>query len=351
MKIAHCIEFYEPSKGGVQYHTKLLSEYLSSKNKIDVITSYHPDRKPISQKNVYIKDFNITGNLVRGYRGEVEKYQDFLLTSNFDILMFYAAQQWSFDLALPILNKIKGKKIFLPCGFSNYNKILYNPYYNVILKNKINFFDEIVCFSKKTYDYQFCKKNFKKKISIIPNGGEKFKKKKRVKKNIILCVANFTILKNQLSIILCSFFFKKKTIINFVYSKKTKYFYFCYYVTSLIFLFRKKAEFNFHYNLSKKEISQQYLNSKFFLFTSKVECAPLVITDCLTSGLYFISSKVGNVEEMVKKYKFGSVYDSYIQLINKVNFQLSRPAKIKKNNSLEWKNILKLYNKVYNVKK
>ena len=51
MRIAHCVEFYEPSKGGVQHHTKLLSEYLSPTHEITILTSYLKNRK---KKNLII---------------------------------------------------------------------------------------------------------------------------------------------------------------------------------------------------------------------------------------------------------------------------------------------------------
>ena len=160
MKIAHLSEFYHPSMGGVQYHMGLLTNYFSKKNKVTVLTTWNKYRVKKKFSNTQIKDFKIKGNIVSGYFGEVENFQNYLINSNFDYLLFYAAQQWTFDLALPILSRIKGKKIFLPCGFSNFNKISHYLYYKNILKNKINNFDEIVCFSKITNDYNFCKKYY-----------------------------------------------------------------------------------------------------------------------------------------------------------------------------------------------
>ena len=158
INIAHCVEFYHPSIGGVQYHTKLLSEFLSSKYNITVITTFDPKRKNKKIKNVKIIEFKIKGNIANGYSGETSTYQNELLKNKYDLILFYAAQQWTFDLALPILSKINSKKIFLPCGFSNIKNLLYKPYYNLILRNKCNFFNKIICFSKTTNDYIFLKK-------------------------------------------------------------------------------------------------------------------------------------------------------------------------------------------------
>ena len=101
-------------------------------------------------------------------------------------------------LSLPILKKIKYKKIFFPCGFSRLNNIFFKPYFE-ILKIKLKYFDEIICCSKNWKDYKFCKKYFKKKINIISNGSFALKNKKQ-KNNLVIkyvSVSNLKYLKGQ----------------------------------------------------------------------------------------------------------------------------------------------------------
>lgn len=62
--------------------------------------------------------FNIKGNLANGLNGEVDRYRAYLLENQFDIISFFAAQQWTFDAAIPLLPEIKAKKVFVPTGFS-----------------------------------------------------------------------------------------------------------------------------------------------------------------------------------------------------------------------------------------
>jgi glycosyltransferase involved in cell wall biosynthesis len=351
MKIAHCVEFYEPSKGGVQYHTRLLTEHFNSKYNIIVLTSYDQSRKVKGKNNnTEIIDFKIRGNLVKGYKGNINEYQNHLLNSNYDVIVFYAAQQWTFDLALPIIEKIRAKKIFITCGFSKLNNFFYKIYYNLILNNKIKYIDKFVFFSKITKDYIFLKKKIeKKKIYIIPNGGDKFLfKKKIVEKNIILYVANFTVLKNQLYLIIAMFFIKKKVIVNFVYSKKNYYYYLCKLSGFLVSIANKKIHFAYLFNLTRKQIHHQYKRAKLYVSTSKVECAPLMITDCVTSNLKFISSDVGNIKDILKYYKRGAIYKSFVDLIKliKINLEIKEYSK-KPNNLIIWKNCIKKYESVY----
>ena len=68
--------------------------------------------------------------------------------------------QFHFSRSLIVISLIliwiylSSKKIFIPCGFSKLNNIFYKPYYYLI-KNRINYFDEIICLSKKYQDYFF----------------------------------------------------------------------------------------------------------------------------------------------------------------------------------------------------
>ena len=55
----------------------------------------------------------------------IDEYQKFLLESDFDIITNFAAQQWTVDLTIEIIDGIKAKKVFVPTGFSG----LYMPEY------------------------------------------------------------------------------------------------------------------------------------------------------------------------------------------------------------------------------
>ena len=198
MKILICSEFFKPNVGGVEIHSEVLANYLSKNHKVNVATTFLNRTSKELKKKIAINEFKIKGSLVKGYSGEIKNYENFLLNSDFDIIFFNAAQQWTFDLALPILDKIKSKKIFFPCGFSRLNNFFFKPYFE-ILKIKLNYFDEIVCCSKNWKDYKFCKKYFKKKINIISNGSFSLKNKKQ-KKNLVIkyvSVSNLKYLKGQ----------------------------------------------------------------------------------------------------------------------------------------------------------
>ena len=165
MKILICVEFYDPHVGGAEKHCKLIAEYLNKNNyKVEIATTFLKERKKKIINGIKINEFDVKGNFTRGYSGEITNYQNFLINSNFDKVIFYAAQQWSFDLSLEILDKINSELTLIPCGFSKLNNIFYKPYF-LLLQNKINNFDKVICLSKNYQDYFFVK-NFTKKKPV-----------------------------------------------------------------------------------------------------------------------------------------------------------------------------------------
>src|SRR5207245_8229890 len=99
MKILHTVEFYHPSVGGSQYVVRQLSERMAALgHDVTVATTKLPERTKKLINGVRIVEFDIAGNDVVGFKGNTDEYRNFLLKGDFDVVMNYAAQQWSSDL-------------------------------------------------------------------------------------------------------------------------------------------------------------------------------------------------------------------------------------------------------------
>jgi glycosyltransferase involved in cell wall biosynthesis len=354
MKILICSEFFKPNVGGVEIHSEVLANYLSKNHKVNVATTFLNRTSKELKKKIAINEFKIKGSLVKGYSGEIKNYENFLLNSDFDIIFFNAAQQWTFDLALPILHKIKSKKIFFPCGFSRLNNIFFKPYFE-ILKIKLKYFDEIICCSKNWKDYKFCKKYFKKKINIISNGSFSLKNKKQ-KKNLAIkyvSVSNLKYLKGQDRII---DIFK-----NLNHSAILKIYYSNYSILFKIYLFLKIAIFN-KLNKNKKiyliherkriDMSEVLSGANSFIFGSRLEYNPLVVFESMAAGIPFVSFDVGIIKEIINKDVLGFVSNDKLKIskyLNNLNSSNYNKYKIIKNfeKKFNWKEILKKYNRIF----
>jgi glycosyltransferase involved in cell wall biosynthesis len=307
MKILHTVQFYEPSKGGMQEVVKQISERLVKLgHSVTVATSKNPLRTSKNINGVHIEEFDISGNSVEGISGDMWKYQKFLLDSDFDIMVNFAAQQWATDVALTVLPKISAKKVFAPTGFSALHFPEYQEYFKLV-KEKMQEYDMNIFSSGKYQDYKFAIDNHIKNIFIIPNGADEnefmypstinIREKLGIPENnfLILHVGSHTGMKGHKEAIKI---FKrahvpnsKLIIVGSIFSAR------CYYECKLQELFNKNIMI---LDLPREDIVALYKKSDVFLFPSNIECSPIVLFEAMAAGIPFITTNVGNSMEILK---------------------------------------------------
>ncbi|HHV23595.1 MAG TPA: glycosyltransferase family 4 protein [Methanosarcina sp.] len=316
MKILHTVEYYFPSVGGAQEVVRQISERLTKRgHEVTVATTYLSSREKHNINGVIIEDFSISGNAVRGFSGDTTNYQKFLQDSNFDIIMNYAAQQWTTDLMLPIMDKIPGKKVLVPCGYSGLFSSAYQDYYRN-MKQWIKSYDACVYLSNNYRDINFARECGANNGIIIPNGASEEEFLKEPQLNIrsylgipqnhflILLVGSHTGLKGH-----------KEAIKIFKEAKLS-------HSTLLIvapiknggcFKSCKRAELYCNYNpilkyhdkkiiisqLSREQTVAAFKTANLFLFPSNVECSPIVLFECMASRTPFLTTDVGNTPEII----------------------------------------------------
>lgn len=137
---------------------------------VTVATSANPNRESDAIRNgVRVVSFAITGNWAKGMRGPVEEYRSFLLRGNFDAVLIKAAQQWTFDAAVEIVPQLKGRKLFIPCGFSGLHNPLYANYF-FQMPRWLRYFDGLIFYANDFQDINFAKKHGLSSIYFLPNG-------------------------------------------------------------------------------------------------------------------------------------------------------------------------------------
>ena len=327
MNILICSEFFHPSVGGAQKVALELSKnFRSKRHSISIATSIlHSKQKKFEKlNNISIYRFQIKGNFINGMSGEIGRYQKFLKNKGFDVIMFYAAQQWTFDAAIEILDKIKSNIYLATCGFSRINNFRYKKYYQLLSKllKKLNC---NIVHSNNYQDSKFLKSNKIKNSVLIPNAssGEFFfkKKKKFLKKfNInhhdfnILNVSTFKFNKGQDLSILAFFFLKNKNKINliFVGDEFSSFFYKVYLkiLKSLVQFFHKNKKIYFLEKIKRENVIDIFFECRIFLFTSRIECSPLVLFESSAAGLPFVSLNVGNSKEIANWIGSGVVFSN-----------------------------------------
>jgi len=317
MKILHTVESYDPCISGMQEVVKQISERLVKMgHSVTVATSKHPARINDILNGVVIKEFNISGNYVHGIHGNTVSYQQFLLNSDFDMITNFAAQQWATDLMLPLLQDIKAKKIFVPTGFSALHFPEYSEYFEK-MKEWMKLYDMNVFLSDTYQDIEFARKCDVKNLTIIPNGASELEFNKNetidirkdlgipVDQFLILHVGSHTGVKGHPEAI--EIFHRadlKNATFVIVGMLSSKYCYYSCKFKELVFSMNPINHIrNKHLlvrSLTRDQTIALYKSSDIFLFPSNIECSPIVLFECMASKTPFLTTDVGNTEEIIQ---------------------------------------------------
>jgi glycosyltransferase involved in cell wall biosynthesis len=304
-------------------------------HKVSVATSWRADRKHNSVAGMQIHSFRVNGNTASGMTGETDKYREFLIKGQFDFLLVMAAQQWTFDAMLPVLDKIKYRKLHIPCGYSGIYLKKYGGYYKE-MEQHLHKFDSLIYNSTNYRDINFARDKKLPNINIIPAGASELefmnidKGQTRVQLGIdkddfiYLSVGAPAFNKGHKEILrsylMLDIPFQSTLVLNGNYYASDE--------LSLFNLIRRpgqtlkeagrrvlgRSPFNVireasknrnpikkivFADLTREELIPLFFDSDLFVFASHVEYSPLVIFECLAAGLPFLSIPVGNVDEII----------------------------------------------------
>jgi L-malate glycosyltransferase len=324
LRILHCVEFYHPSPGGAQAVVRQISKELVRRgNSVTVATTRLPERRERELNGVRIVEFDVSGNAVRGLKGEVDRYRRFALEGDFDVLMTYAAQQWTTDALLPVLDQIPYRKVLAPCGFAGLADPAYAAYFSR-LPSALAKFDDLIFHSLTYQDIEFARQAGLANFSVIPNGASRdefkdldsgFRERHRIAsdepllltvgphnwlKGHALAIEGFrradlhrgvlVVIGNKPLRLGCQWDCRRRAVSTRLRSRGKK---------RVIVLDPPRAE-----------VIDAYKAADLFVFGSQVECSPLVLFEAAASGTPFVSVGAGNAAEIAERTGGGSVVPS-----------------------------------------
>lgn len=350
LRILHTVEFYSPSVGGAQEVVKQLSEHMVAMgHQVTVATTKIESRNFNSYNGVKIKEFEIQGNQVRGYTGkDIDKFKKFLVDGKFDVVMNYAAQQWTTDLTFQVIDKIKSKKYLVPCGFSGLYDPIYKKYFED-LPDILKKYDRTIYLSNDYRDIDFARLHNITNTVFIPNGADEreFTNLPEFDRNImyekfgipvgskvILCVSNHTGQKGHKEAIAA---FLKANINNAAlvivgdinlhagcYNE-------CLRSQKINFwkekFLRRDGKTIHNIHISRKDTLELYSAAFMFIFLSNIECSPLVLFEASAAGKPFISTNCGNSIEIARWMGNGHIVKTRLRKLGYVVAEIDDASK------------------------
>ena len=315
LRILHCVEFYHPSPGGAQAVVRNVSRELVRRgHEVTVATTRLPHRQEAELDGARIEQFEISGNAVRGMRGEVDRYRTFVVDGGFDVVMTYAAQQWTTDALIDVLDRIPAGTVLAPCGFSGLADRAYEDYF-ATLPAALRSFDELIFHSGTYQDIEFARRAALENLNVVPNGASReefevpedsgFRERHGIdagepllltvgphnwRKGHALAIQGFrragidegtlVVIGNRPLRAGCQWDCRRRALTTRIGAAGHK---------------RVRV-----LDVPRTEVLAAYAAADLFVFGSQVECSPLVLFEAVASGTPFISTAAGNAAEIAE---------------------------------------------------
>jgi glycosyltransferase involved in cell wall biosynthesis len=217
---------YPPNVDGVAAAAKqMVDNFRNAGHEVIVATGRGIGQTGHAHENgVEIRRFEIIGAPAfgDGFRGEIDFYQNFILSQDPDFFIVHCWDTWSCELALPLRRQIQSKFILVSHGYSAHlfdprllprglwKWLRWLPHVST-LPLRIRRFDRVVFLSNKSdwdrfFDVRMARLSRARNVSFIPNGvadlpvtrGGCFRQRYIIGNGIFfLCIANYTGRKNQ----------------------------------------------------------------------------------------------------------------------------------------------------------
>lgn len=317
MKILHTCEFYWPHVGGAEEVVRAVSECLVSRgHEVTVATRKLPARSAVEHNGVKIREFDVSGDLALGFHGNVNTYLDFLRTADVDVMMNYALQQWSSDLALLLLPDLHYATVGATCGLSG----LYDPDYAGYfrqLPHMLRHYDRLIFHSSAYRDAQFARQHgighwhvvanavHREEFATEPPPGLRNRLGVPDDHLLLLMVGNHTGAKGhrhvldlfmRAAISPATLLIIGKNIVNPYVPLEQE---FAAQVSRVTCTSRGQKKVIFA-SLPRADVVAAYFAADVFVFLSEIECSPLVLFEAAASGTPFLASDAGNSAEIAE---------------------------------------------------
>lgn len=276
-----------PQVGGCEKVVQQISQILKNEHNVFVGSVFSNIKQKINYKDVsYEKVNNYSDVEYLLSRNEIEK------------TLVYGAH--FYFLKQLIKSKRQIVVVLVGLNFSDHELL------NLLKEENV----KLIVHSKMTREYQFCEKN-NLKVEIISNGVdlEEFKISENIRDKyninndtkIILNVSNYFPGKGQNFIPSILQKIEKQDYI-FVSISSTLSFQNLNIISRKIkSLISKEIKSLILTDINRREVIDFMLQSDIFIFTSQAENSPLVLYECQTNGIDWISANVGNAEQINKE--------------------------------------------------
>lgn len=322
MKIAVCTNHFAPSVGGSEIVTRKISEYLAKHHDVTVLTRRMPGRKSSDYPAINILEY------IQGDSGNFLKKLNKLSPD----LIFIYSDVFDFFRNLISMN-LKPKIILAICGA---NWLYEHKTHFHLLNRRINNIKAIICHSSFDRDYKLCSSPYLiKRTHIIPNGVDlqDFDSNNIIRETL---AQKYKLDTNKIWVLNVSNFFPGKGqnhLIDIIKTIGDDRLLYIQVANDIVFPigqlleneWKKKSSVagiktKLFKNLPREDVIALFKSSNILGFTTEKEVAPLVILESMASRLPWVSTNIGNAEELkgglivnaLKDRRYYNIFDNRV---------------------------------------
>jgi len=333
MKVLLTVEFYWPHIGGAEEVSRRIAEGLAARgHEVHVATGREASRRSRCHNGVSIHEFAVGGNEVKGLTGEVEAYREFLRTFDSDIMLNYAAQSWTTDVAMQELGRVAARRAVLAaCGYSGLStplrRLLYRGYF-AKMPERLRQYDLVIYHAEQFRDAEFGRHHGISHYRVIGNGVNarefalprgRFRHARGIgDRPLIVNVSNHYFLKGHDRFIRLALALRGRAAAYLLGRNAAPTWQNCYPLCTAAGATGVLGVLDGAHGT----VVSAMRDADLVVFTSRSEVAPLVLLEAAAAATAWVSFDIGNARELAG----GRVVTSEAQLVQTVRELLNAPA-------------------------
>jgi glycosyltransferase involved in cell wall biosynthesis len=253
---------------------------------------------------VLVHRLPLSGNAVRGIRGDRASVARTVASVEPDLIFNYAAQTWPTDCCFELLERPgRPRMVMAPCGFSGLHKRRYRNYFQ-LMPERLRRYDALILHSRVYQDWEFAARAGAEPMFVVPNGADQpvapiAARARSSNGALAVTVGSHVITKGHAQFAhAVRELAREREITGAIVAPHRR---------GLGSLRGCQLTCSARAHTGPIEIvdgsqpnaaARALAGADLFLFTSRVECAPLVILEAMAAGVPWVSFDVGNVSEL-----------------------------------------------------
>lgn len=357
MRLVVTVERYAPAIGGAERVAQRVAEGLAARgHDVHVLTGATPG--PRQMGGAHIHRLPIAGNQTRGIRGDGGAVVETIDRLQPDLVFNYAAQTWATDCCLPLLKRgARPRMVMAPCGFSGLGKRRYASYF-AEMPARLRLYDGLILHSTVYQDWRFAERAGVERMFVVANGADPPGSGEMLRSQIAgaaiaVTVGSHFYTKGHRDFARATrSLARRRPLVGVIVAPERHG---LDALRGCQFACQTRAGMRggglrVLDGAAPGVVSDALAAADLFLFTSRVECAPLVILEAMAAGTPWVSYDVGNVSELpggLVAHSHAELLDHAGQVLDGARPELGAQGHDAWDRHHRWEGIVRRYESVF----